>query len=127
MRIHINTQELNAGISTVIKALSVRTTVSILEGIYLEASNGWLLLRCTDLSLQIETNVAATVQEEGAIVLPGRLFSEMVRRLPGEMTFIDVKKERPPSKAAPLKPRCRARMRKASIPCPPLRGSTSSK
>ena len=40
MRIHINTQELNAGISTVIKALSVRTTVSILEGIYLEASNG---------------------------------------------------------------------------------------
>lgn len=92
MRIHINTQELNAGISTVIKALSVRTTVSILEGIYLEASNGWLLLRCTDLSLQIETNVAATVQEEGAIVLPGRLFSEMVRRLPGEMTFIDVKK-----------------------------------
>ena len=92
MRIHINTQELNAGISTVIKALSTRTTVSILEGIYLEAANGWLLLRCTDLSLQIEPNVAATVQEEGAIVLPGRLFSEMVRRLPGETTFIDVKK-----------------------------------
>ena len=92
MRIHMNTQELNAGISTVIKALSARTTVSILEGIYLEASNGWLLLRCTDLSLQIETNVSATVQEEGAVVLPGRLFSEMVRRLPGETTFIDVKK-----------------------------------
>ena len=53
MRIHINTQELNAGISTVIKALSTRTTVSILEGIYLEAANGWLLLRCTDLSLHI--------------------------------------------------------------------------
>ena len=32
MRIHVNTQELNAGIATVIRALSARTTVSILEG-----------------------------------------------------------------------------------------------
>ena len=85
MRIHINTQELNAGISTVIKALSVRTTVSILEGIYLEASNGWLLLRCTDLSLQIETNVAATVQEEGAIVLPGGSFARWCAASPARL------------------------------------------
>ena len=91
MRLFINTQELYAGISTVIKALPTRTTVSVLEGIYLEAANNTLLLRCTDLTLQIETTVHAEVFEEGAIILPGRLFSEMVRRLPAEMTLIEEK------------------------------------
>ena len=88
MRFTIDTQDLNAGISTVIKALGNRTTVNILEGIYTEASGDNVLLRCTDLSLQIETILPAAVEEEGACVLPGRLFSELVRRLPGETTSI---------------------------------------
>lgn len=92
MRIFVDTLSLNAALSTVIKALPIRTTVSILEGIYMKAAGGRLLLRCTDLNIQIETLIDATIEEEGAIVLPGRLFSEMVKRLPGEMTSLDVKK-----------------------------------
>ena len=88
MRLFVNTQELNAAISTVTKALATKTTMSILEGIYIEAEDNNLMLRCTDLSLQIETIIPATVEEEGAIVLPGRLFSEMARRFPGESTSI---------------------------------------
>ena len=88
MKFTIPTQELNSGISTVVKAMGSRTTISILEGIYTEASGDSLLLRCTDLSLQIETTIPATIEEEGACVLPGRLFSELVRRLPGEETEI---------------------------------------
>ena len=37
MRFTIDTQELNSGINTVIKAIGNRTTISILEGIYLSA------------------------------------------------------------------------------------------
>ena len=92
MRFFVDTNELNAGISTVVKALPARTTVSILEGIYMKAAGNTLLLRCSDLSIQIETVVAATVEEEGTIVLPGKLFAEMVRKLTGEMTSFDVKK-----------------------------------
>lgn len=92
MRFFVDTNELNAGISSVVKALPARTTVSILEGIYMKAAGNTLLLRCSDLSIQIETVVAATVEEEGAIVLPGKLFAEMVRKLTGEMTSFDVKK-----------------------------------
>lgn len=92
MRFFVDTNELNAGISTVIKALPARTTVSILEGIYMKAADNTLLLRCSDLNIQIETVVAATVEEEGAIVLPGRLFSEMVKKFTGEMTSFDIKK-----------------------------------
>lgn len=92
MRFFVDTNEFNAGISTVIKALPSRTTVAILEGIFMKAAGNTLLLRCTDLNIQIETVIAATVEEEGAIVLPGRLFSEMVRKLTGDMTSVDVKK-----------------------------------
>lgn len=92
MRFFVDTSELNAGISTVTKALPARTTVSILEGIYMKAAGSTLLLRCSDLNIQIETVIAATVEEEGSIVLPGRLFAEMVRKLTGEMTSFDVKK-----------------------------------
>ena len=88
MRFTIDTQELNSGINTVIKAIGNRTTISILEGIYLEATFNGLLLRCTDLSLQIETILPAHVSQEGACVMPGRLFSELARRLPGEETEI---------------------------------------
>lgn len=90
MRIFVDTQELNAGILTVIKALSPRTTASILEGIYIEARGAEVLLKCTDLSLQIETIIPATVEEDGAIVLPGRILSEMIRKMPGESVTIKV-------------------------------------
>ena len=88
MRFRVNTQDLNAAITTVTKALSSKTTLSILEGIYIEAAEQGVLLRCTDLSLQIESIIAAEVEEEGAIVLPGRLFADITRRLPGESTEI---------------------------------------
>ena len=92
MYFNINTQDLNAGISTVIKALSARTTMSILEGIYIEAADNSVLLKCNDLSLQIETILPAEVAKEGSIVLPGKLFSELVRKLPGAETTISATK-----------------------------------
>lgn len=88
MKFFINSKELNEGISTVIKAVSVRTTMGILEGVYIEARDNALLLKCSDLSLQIETVIPATVEEEGKIVLPGRIFSEIIKKVPGEMTEI---------------------------------------
>ena len=89
MRFYIDTTELNAGISTVIKAMSSRSnSMTILEGIYIAAYEGSILLKCSDLSLQIETILPATVEEEGAIVLPGRIFSEMAKKLPGDSVYI---------------------------------------
>lgn len=88
MKFRIETQDLSAAVSTVTRALSTRTPIKILEGIYIEASQNTVLLRCTDLSLQIDAIVAADVQESGAAVMPGKLFAELVRKLPGEYTDI---------------------------------------
>jgi DNA polymerase-3 subunit beta len=88
MRFYLNNQDLNAGISTVIKALPPRSGNAAREGIFIEASKEGIRLKCSDLSLQIETVVPAGVEEEGSVVLPGRIFSELVRKLQGESTEI---------------------------------------
>ncbi|MDR3051150.1 MAG: DNA polymerase III subunit beta [Oscillospiraceae bacterium] len=83
MRFHCQVMDLIAGLSTSTRALAARSTMPILEGLLLETCAQGLRLTCTDLALGIETVVPAQVSEEGRIVLPGRLFSEIVRKLPG--------------------------------------------
>ena len=90
MRLTVNTSELNATVATVAKALGVKAQIGIFEGIYAEAIGDTLLLRCTDLALQIDATMKVSIDRQGACVFPGRLFSELVRRLPGEETLLSV-------------------------------------
>ena len=83
MRFSCDTNELNASLSIVSRALAVRSPKPVLEGILFESCEEGLRLTCTDLALGIETTLAATVSEEGRAVLPGKLLCEIVRKLPG--------------------------------------------
>lgn len=83
MRFSCDTNELNASLSIVSRALAARTPKPILEGILLESCEEGLRLICTDLALGIETTIPATFIEEGRVVLPGKLLCEIVRKLPG--------------------------------------------
>lgn len=82
MRFQCQVSHLMAGLSIVNRALATRSTLQILEGVLLETCPEGLRLTCTDLALGIETLVEAEVAEEGRIVMPGRLFSEIIRKLP---------------------------------------------
>lgn len=89
MKLIINTTDLNAGVLAATRALSAKSALPILEGIYICARENDMTLVCTDMSLRIEATIPAEVREEGAAVVPGRIFSEMVRKLPGETVEID--------------------------------------
>ena len=65
MRFFIDSKELTAGVLSVIKAIPVRTTMPILEGIYIEATGTTVRLMCSDLMLEKECLLAATIEEEG--------------------------------------------------------------
>ena len=85
---------LDLGVATlkVIKAISNKTTNPILEGIKLTAINDTLVLSATDLELGIEKTIKAEVKEEGETVVPGRFFSEFIKKLANEkieLTLID--------------------------------------
>jgi DNA polymerase-3 subunit beta len=79
-----------AGLSIVTRALATRSTLQILEGVLLETCPEGLRLTCTDLALGIETLVEAEVAEEGRVVMPGRLFSEIIRKLPDGVVEVTV-------------------------------------
>lgn len=90
MRFNCQVTDLVNALSTVSRALAVRSTLQVLEGVLVESCPEGLRLTCTDLALGIETSIPAQVTQEGRVVLPGRLFGEIIRKLPGGSVEISV-------------------------------------
>lgn len=90
MQFTMNAQDLLDGLNTVTRALAARPAKQILEGVLIDASSDGINLTCSDGSLSIETILAADVKEAGRAVLPGKLFTELVRKLPGGSVTIKV-------------------------------------
>lgn len=82
MHVTLETKDFNLGILSVIKALPVRPTMAVLEGIYMEANKDGLTLKCSDNRMQKECFLPAHVEQEGSCVVKGRLLSELMRKLP---------------------------------------------
>ncbi|MDU1854029.1 MAG: DNA polymerase III subunit beta [Clostridium baratii] len=75
-------QKLQEGISIVQKAITGKSTMSVLEGIYINASKEGLTLIGSDMDVSIETKVEADVMNEGSIVIDAKIFGEIIRKLP---------------------------------------------
>jgi DNA polymerase III subunit beta len=70
------------------RGVSTRTNVQILAGIMLRAAAGQLHLSATDMEISLRVALDAQVEDEGAVVVPGRLLVDIVRLLPaGEVTI----------------------------------------
>ena len=82
MKFSINQTELQGAISVVYKGISTRSTLPILSGIYIQAYKDTLTLQTTDLELSIKYTADTLIEEEGETVVPGRLFSDIVKSLP---------------------------------------------
>jgi DNA polymerase III subunit beta len=76
-------------ISIVSRAASTRTTVQVLAGILLQAEGGRLHLAATDMELSLRTSLDASVDTEGAVVVPGKLLVDLARLLPGDGVAIE--------------------------------------
>ena len=90
MRFNVNSNLLKEGVLSVSKALPVRSTMPVLEGVHLVANENGLLLRCSDLTLQKECSLPAIVEETGECVIKGRIFSDIVRKLPDGNVFFSL-------------------------------------
>ena len=75
-------QKLQEGVIISNKAITGKTIMPILEGIYIKATKDGLTLIGSDMDVSIETKVEAHVEEEGMIVVDSKLFSEIIRKLP---------------------------------------------
>lgn len=82
MYIRCEQELLAAGLSVATRTLPARTTMPVLENIYIETATDHINIVCTDLQKGIQTQVEAEIEEEGIILMPGRIFYEMIRKLP---------------------------------------------
>lgn len=90
----MNNQDLLEGLNTVTHALSARPAKQILDGVLIVAKDQRITMTCSDGSLSIEYTNVADVKEEGEIVLPGKLFTELIRKMPGGTVQINAQSDR---------------------------------
>jgi DNA polymerase-3 subunit beta len=86
--------ELARYLQVVVRAIAVKATLPILTGIYFETKKNYLKCVATDLELAIEVKVPnIQIIQPGAIVVPGKTFVEIIRRLPNVPLEITVNEE----------------------------------
>jgi DNA polymerase III subunit beta len=89
MRAVCNTEIFSGKLALVSRGVSSRSTIQLLGGVLLEASSRVLKLSATDMEISIQTSSPAEVQEEGRVVIPARIFNDIVRSLPGGMFSLE--------------------------------------
>jgi DNA polymerase-3 subunit beta len=89
LKITCSRDELNRQLAIVSRAASARTTVQVLAGVLLRSEDGKPELAATDMEISLRTPLEAEVASEGAVVVPGKLLTELARLLPGEDVSIE--------------------------------------
>ncbi len=89
MKISCSKSALLKGVNIVSKAVSSKTTMTILECILFSAENHVITLTANDMELGIETIVEGTIEEEGKLALDAKIISEIIRKLPDNEIVIE--------------------------------------
>ena len=82
MKLTCSRDDFVSHLGVVSRAVSTRSSVQILAGVLLRAANGELELAATDMELSLRTSLDAQVDDEGSVVVPGRLLVDLARLLP---------------------------------------------
>lgn len=89
MKLVCSKSNLLNGVQIVSRAVPNKTTMSILECILIDASNGIITLTANDMDLGIETVIEGDILENGIIALDAKIFLEIVRKLPDNFIRIE--------------------------------------
>jgi DNA polymerase-3 subunit beta len=76
---------LQAAINTASRAVASKSSLPALEGLLLEARDGYLFVTGYNMMIGIRTRFATDIIEEGSIVLNARLFGDIIRKLPDDV------------------------------------------
>ena len=79
---------LQNAVTTAGRVVASKSSILALEGVLLEGTEGGLQVSGYNLETGIVTQVEASVAQSGAIVLPARLFGEIIRKLPDDMVVV---------------------------------------
>ena len=86
----VNNQDMLKALNTVSRAISAKTTMPILECIYIEAIENQLMLKGSDGELSIISKLPAIVKTKGSVVIPIKTLSELLRTYPDELVNFSI-------------------------------------
>ncbi len=89
MKINVMRSDLAEAVTIVSRAVSSKATIPALEGILIKAYGSKLNISGYDLEIGINTNIDASISQQGEIVVSAKYFSEIVRKLPEEVVCIE--------------------------------------
>jgi len=82
MKFQVNRDVFSEAVSFAVKLLPQRTTLPILSGVLIETTESGLTLSSFDYEVSAQTEIDATVEEPGRILVSGRLLADIASRLP---------------------------------------------
>jgi len=93
LKVTCDRDELVAKLATVSRVVSARGSVQVLSGVLLHPSDGALELAATDMELSLRTTLAASVEGDSSVVVPGKLLVDLARLLPAAEVTIEYRPE----------------------------------
>lgn len=94
MKFQVNRDVFSEAVSFAVKLLPQRTTLPILSGVLLEATDSVLTLSSFDYEVSAQTEVAAEIEESGRVLVSGRLLAEIASRLPNAPVVFSTEESR---------------------------------
>ncbi len=82
MRLITTKQALVDCLGIVGKAVSSRTSIQVLSGVLLEATDEGIVLSATDMEISLRAPLAGKVERSGSLVVPARIAADIARSLP---------------------------------------------
>lgn len=89
MKFTVSQSSLMKALAVVSKGMGANSTIPILSGVYLRASEGTVELQTTDLTISVRHLVPANVEEPGEAVVSGKMLQNIVKTLPDAAVTFD--------------------------------------
>lgn len=90
MKLTVHRDVFAEAVSFAVKLLPQRTTLPILSGVLMNAHGGSLTLSSFDYEVSARTTVTADVDQEGQVLVSGRLLSDIAQRLPQQDVHLEL-------------------------------------
>ena len=94
MKLRAERNELNEAVAWATRTVSSRVNLPALAGLHLEAEDGRLTCRATDLEVSAEVSIPVQVEAAGSALILGKLLSQLVPKLPDAPVELEATAER---------------------------------
>ena len=88
MRFSVKKEDIIHQFQSLAAVADKKQTLPILSNVYLRCEDNDLMLKSTDLEVELEFKCAATIEQDGEITIPAKKVADIVRELPdGKINF----------------------------------------